>query len=71
MGHEPPYASGVFSGPAEIATEQIGEPTATVMQRVAGLPEPPPAQSDSDLAEVGRVLLRIDVERVSAVSYLD
>ena len=70
MAHEPPYGSGVFSGPAEILTEDIGVPTAAVMQKIANLQERPPAQSDEDLAEVGRVVLRIAIDRVSAVSYL-
>ena len=34
MGHEPPYPSATFSGPAEILTEHIGAPTATIMQRI-------------------------------------
>ena len=29
MGHEPPYPSATFSGPAEILTESIGVPTAS------------------------------------------
>jgi PPOX class probable F420-dependent enzyme len=70
MGHEPPFPSAVFSGPAEIVTKDIGPPTAAVMQRIADLPEPPEPQTDEALAEVGRVVLRIAVERVSAVSYI-
>jgi hypothetical protein len=70
MGHESPYPSAVFSGPAEILTENIGPSTAAVVQRVADLPEPPPPQTDEALAEVGRVVLRITVDRVSAVNYL-
>jgi hypothetical protein len=41
MGHEPPFPSAVFSGPAEILTRHIGPPTAAVMQRIGDLPEPP------------------------------
>ena len=70
MGHEPPYPSAVFSGPADIVTKDIGRPTALIMQRIAGLPEPPEPQSDEALAEVGRVVLRIAVESVTAVNYL-
>ena len=70
MGHELPFPSAVFSGPAEIVTEDIGPPTATVMQRIGDLPEPPEPQTDEALAEVGRVVLRIAVEQVSAVSYI-
>jgi hypothetical protein len=71
MGHEPPFPSAVFSGPAEILTRDIGPPTAAVMQRIADLPEPPAPQTDEALAEIGRVVLRIGIERVSAVSYVD
>ena len=70
MGHEAPFPSAVFSGPAEIVSEDIGPPTAAVMQRIGDLPEPPEPQTDEALAAVGRVVLRIAVERVSAVSYI-
>jgi PPOX class probable F420-dependent enzyme len=70
LGHESPYPTATFSGPAEILTEDIGPPTAAVMQRIAGLAEPPEPQTDEALAEVGRVVLRIGVEKVSAVNYL-
>lgn len=71
MGHEPPYPSATFAGPAEILTENIGAPTATIMQRITravGLPEP---TSDEALAEAGRVILAITVERVTAANYVD
>ena len=55
MGHEPPYPSATFSGPAEILTENIGAPTAAIVQRMTGAAEPPEAMSDEALAEVGRV----------------
>jgi PPOX class probable F420-dependent enzyme len=70
MGHDSPYPSAVFSGSAEILTKDIGPPTALIMQRVADLPEPPEPQSDQALAEVGRVVMRIAIDRVSAVNYL-
>jgi PPOX class probable F420-dependent enzyme len=70
MGHEQPYPSAAFSGAAEILTEDIGRPTAAVMQRVADLPEPPEPQTDEALAAVGRVVMRITIERVSAVNYV-
>ena len=71
MGHEPPYPSATFSGPAEVVTEGIGAPTAAVMQRITGAAEAPEPLSDAALAEVGRVVLAIAVERVSAVSYIE
>jgi PPOX class probable F420-dependent enzyme len=70
LGHEQPYPSAVFSGRAEILTEDIGPATAAVMQRIAGMPEPPEPQSDEALAAVDRVILAITVERVSAANYI-
>ncbi len=70
LGHERPYPSAVFSGPAEILTENIGPATAAIMQRIAGLPEPPEARSDEALAAIDRVILAITVEAVTAVNYL-
>ena len=71
MAHEPPYPSATFSGPAEILTENIGPPTARVMQRMTRAPEPPEAMSDEALREVGRVILAITVERVTAANYIE
>ena len=69
-GDEQPYPSATFSGPAEILTEGIGPLTASVVQRIARMPEPPDPQTDEDLAALDRVVLAITVERVTAVSYL-
>jgi PPOX class probable F420-dependent enzyme len=71
MGHEPPYPSAVFSGPAEILTENIGAPTAAVMQKITGSDEPPEPQTDEALAAVGRVVMRIAIAQVSAVNYIE
>jgi PPOX class probable F420-dependent enzyme len=70
MGHESPYPSAVFAGPAEIVRKDIGPATASIMQRIAGLPEPPEPQTDEALAEIDRVVMRITIDRVSAVNYL-
>jgi Pyridoxamine 5'-phosphate oxidase len=70
MGHVPPYPSATFSGPAEILTESIGTPTAAIAQRITGASEPPEPMSDATLAEAGRVILAITVERVTAASYI-
>jgi PPOX class probable F420-dependent enzyme len=70
MGHEPPFPSATLSGTAEILTEDIGLPTAKVMQRIAQTAEPPEPMSDEALAEAGRVVLAIHVDRVSAASYI-
>jgi PPOX class probable F420-dependent enzyme len=70
MGHEPPYPSATLSGPAEILTHNIGGPTAAVAQRVSGAAEPRQPVSDEALAEVGRVVLAITIERVTGVNYI-
>ncbi len=70
MGHEPPYPSATLSGAAEILTQDIGPATATIMQRIAQSAEPPEPMTDEALAEVGRVVLAIHVDRVSAASYI-
>ena len=69
-GDEQPYPSATFSGPAEIRTEGIGQPTALIMQRIAGADEPPEPQGDEALASVDRVILAITVDRVTAVTHL-
>jgi nitroimidazol reductase NimA-like FMN-containing flavoprotein (pyridoxamine 5'-phosphate oxidase superfamily) len=70
LGHERPYPSAVFSGPAEILIEGIGPATAAIVQRIADLSEPPEAHSDEALAAIDRVILAISVEAVTAVNYL-
>jgi PPOX class probable F420-dependent enzyme len=68
---ERPHPSATFSGPAEILTRDIGDASARVMQRIAGTPEMPEPMSDEALAEAGRVILAITVERVTAASHLE
>jgi PPOX class probable F420-dependent enzyme len=70
MGHEPPYPSATFSGPAEILTHDIGAATATIMHRISDADEPPEPMSDEALAQVGRVLLAITIKRVTGASYI-
>jgi PPOX class probable F420-dependent enzyme len=70
MGHESPYPSATFSGPAEILTNHIGPASARIMQRITAAPDPPEPMSDQALAEAGRVLLAITIERVSAANYI-
>ena len=70
MGHERPYPSATFSGPAEILTENIGPPTAAIAQRMTGSAEPPEPMSDQALAEAGRVILAITIDRVAPVNYI-
>jgi PPOX class probable F420-dependent enzyme len=70
MGHEPPFPSATFSGPAEILTEDIGAATAAVMQRITHATELPERMSDEALAEIGRVILAINIDRISAANYI-
>jgi PPOX class probable F420-dependent enzyme len=70
MGHEPPYPSATFSGPAEILTTAIGPATAAIARRITGAAEAPEPMSDEVLAEAGRVILALTVERVTAASYI-
>ena len=70
IGHEPPYPSATFSGSAEILTEDIGGPTARIAPRITGAAEPPEPLTDEALAEAGRVVLAVDVDRVTAISYI-
>ena len=70
MGHAPPFPSVTFSGAAEILTDGIGPLTAKIMQRIAQTPEPPEPMTDEALAQAGRVVLAIRVERVSAANYI-
>jgi PPOX class probable F420-dependent enzyme len=70
MGHGPPYPSATFAGPAEILTENIGEATARITQRITRADEPAEPLTDTALAEVGRVVLAIAIDRVSAASYI-
>ena len=69
-GDEQPYPSATFSGPAEILTEEIGASTARIMQRIAGMDEPPEPQTDVALASIDRVILAITIEKVTAASYI-
>jgi PPOX class probable F420-dependent enzyme len=70
MGHEAPYPSATFSGSGQILTENIGPPTAAIARRMAGTADSPKPMSDEALAEAGRVILAIDVDRVTAASYI-
>lgn len=71
LGHDRPFPSATFSGPAEIRTENIGPATAAIGQRMLGLADPPEAQTDEALAGVRRVILAITIEHVAAVNYIE
>ena len=69
-GHEPPFPSATFAGPATILTADIGSATASIAQRVMGADEPPEPLTDEALAAAGRVILALNVERVGPVTYV-
>jgi PPOX class probable F420-dependent enzyme len=71
MGFVRPFPAATFSGSAEILTENIGPATAALTQRFMGTEEPPEPQTDEALAGVGRVIIAITVDRVTAVNFLD
>ena len=70
MGHQPPYASATFSGPARILTAGIGPATAAIAGRITGAAEPTEPMTDEALAEAGRVILAIDIDGVAAANYI-
>jgi PPOX class probable F420-dependent enzyme len=70
MGHQPPYPSAAFAGPAEIMTQNIGAPTAAITQRITAAPQPPEPISDEALTETGRVILAITIKTVTAANYI-
>ncbi|MDQ6806094.1 MAG: pyridoxamine 5'-phosphate oxidase family protein [Actinomycetota bacterium] len=70
-GEEAPYPSVAVAGPASLVEENVGLLTALVAQRVLGLDEPPEPQAEKALADAGRVILAIDVERVGPMSYIE
>jgi hypothetical protein len=70
MGALTPYPSATFSGRAEILTNDIGASTVNLMGRITDAAEPPEPMGDEALAEVGRVLLAITIERVTAANYI-
>jgi hypothetical protein len=70
MGHERPFPSATFSGAAEILTDDIGAATARIAQRAMDADEPPEPMTDEALTGAGRVILAIDVERVTAATHL-
>ena len=70
-GSERPHPSATFSGPAEIRTEGIGPATAEIMRKIIGSDDAPEPMSDEALAQVGRVILAIRIDRVTAAMHLD
>jgi PPOX class probable F420-dependent enzyme len=71
MGFVRPFPAATFSGPATILTKDIGPATAALAQRFLGTEELPEQQTDEALAGVGRVIIAIAVERVTAANFLE
>jgi PPOX class probable F420-dependent enzyme len=63
-----PYASVTVEGSAAIQTTDIAPMTGRILARITG--GEAPELTDSELAVAGRVLLRVDVERVYGASHL-
>lgn len=69
VGPAKPHPQVVITGAARILTTGIAEATSRIFGRITGsAPEPP--LTDERLAEMGRVVLEITIERVAAASYL-
>lgn len=71
MGFVRPFPAATFSGSATILTQDIGAATAALTQRFMGTEELPEPQTDEALAGVGRVIIAITVERVTAANFLE
>jgi PPOX class probable F420-dependent enzyme len=68
VGPAPPFPSVTVDGPARIITTGLGPVTGRIFARMTG--GDAPALTDDDLRALGRVIIRIDIERVYGVSYL-
>jgi PPOX class probable F420-dependent enzyme len=62
------YASATVEGPASVQDQDVAPLTARILGRITG--GEPPDLTEADLRAAGRVLLRLDVERVYGVSHL-
>ena len=68
VGRTPPYPSVTVEGSARLLDSDIAETTARIFARMTG--GTPPPLTDDGLAERGRILVRLDVDRVYGASYL-
>jgi PPOX class probable F420-dependent enzyme len=69
VGPAAPYPSVTLEGPASIQRDGVAPMTGRVIARISGGDAPDLAEAD--LAAAGRVLLRLDVERVYGGSHLE
>lgn len=68
VGPKAPYPSVTVEGPAAIQDTDVASMTARIFGRITGVE--PPELAEADLAAAGRVLLRIDIDRVYGASHL-
>ena len=68
VGPTAPYPSVTVEGPASLQRDEVAPGTARIVGRITG--SEPRELAEADLRAAGRVLLRLDVERVYGVSHL-
>ena len=68
VGPAAPYPSVTIEGPATIEATDVAPMTSRILARISG--GEPPELTESELAAAGRVLLRLDVDRVYGASHL-
>ncbi len=68
VGPAAPYPSVTVDGRASIEDQEVAPMTARILGRITG--GEPPNLAEADLRAAGRVLLRLDVDRVYGVSHL-
>jgi hypothetical protein len=68
VGPNAPYPSVTVEGPAQVQDQDVAPVTARIVARITG--GEPPELAEEDLRAAGRVLLRLEVERVYGVSHL-
>jgi PPOX class probable F420-dependent enzyme len=68
VGPAEPYPSATVEGPATIEATDVAPMTGRILARISG--GDAPELTESELAAAGRVLLRLDVDRVYGASHL-
>ena len=68
VGPAAPYPSVTVEGSASVQDQDVAPMTARIVGRITG--SEPPDLAEADLRAAGRVLVRLDVDRVYGVSHL-
>jgi PPOX class probable F420-dependent enzyme len=68
IGPAGPYPSVTIEGPAAIEATDVAPMTGRILARISG--GDAPELTESELAAAGRVLLRLDIDRVYGASHL-